>query len=334
MSQKIKVWFHAGMPKCGSSAVQVFFAKNREKFLKKNLHYPEFGLAEDAKKGKITSGNGFKIAKEILDSKDDRDIEAICKKILEECKKYNVENHVISSELFYSIPLEKWKILLDVLGVDADVYVAFFVRRQDQFLMSSYMQKVKRKGLTTYPEDFFTKSYKKHNLKYYEKTKGLVSVFGNGNVFPMIYEDALERDGVCGALAKEILGELPDWVLSGKNEIINTSLTPFEIKLMLVCNKFQPRMNFSDFLVENSIRSMSSNVGEPHQIIPFSMVEEIVEYYKEDNDKFISTFCFDTGFPEPTAYEFIDVNKIEISSQEVIEVILGMMVSLDRRMQD
>lgn len=156
MSQKIKVWFHAGMPKCSSSAAKFFLQKIERNSLKK-FALPRVWAGRGCKKGKITSGNGFKIAKEILDSKNDRDIEAISKKILEECKRYNVENHVISSELFYSIPLEKWKSFLDVLGVDAEAYVAFFVRRQDQFLMSSYMQKVKRKGLTISPEDFFYK---------------------------------------------------------------------------------------------------------------------------------------------------------------------------------
>src|SRR4051794_33359112 len=53
------LWLHFGLAKTGSSALQVFFARNTLAFRKQGIIYPWHSHAVE---GKVTSGNGLWLA--------------------------------------------------------------------------------------------------------------------------------------------------------------------------------------------------------------------------------------------------------------------------------
>jgi hypothetical protein len=54
------LWLHVGLPKTGTSALQVYFARNADAFRRQGSSYP---WGEDAIEGRITPGNGYLLAR-------------------------------------------------------------------------------------------------------------------------------------------------------------------------------------------------------------------------------------------------------------------------------
>ena len=61
-----KIILHCGMPKTGSSALQVQLAQSRETLLKHGFDYLPMGDFKQARQGRITSGNGAGLARAYL----------------------------------------------------------------------------------------------------------------------------------------------------------------------------------------------------------------------------------------------------------------------------
>ena len=63
------LYIHAGMPKCGTSALQVFLAQNSDKLRDSDLDYLQLGDLSGAKSGEITSGNAGPLARSMYPPK-------------------------------------------------------------------------------------------------------------------------------------------------------------------------------------------------------------------------------------------------------------------------
>jgi hypothetical protein len=335
-NQKIrKLWIHGGLPKTGTSALQVFFQQN-VKQLEDNcgLHYIQHGDSlRDAEKGKITSGNAFDLAmrmgEQTWDVRKDKDVDVLITYILASA----YSDFLISSELFARVQPQNWQLFTDVLTeAQINTKYIFFARRQDQFLMSAYMQNVKRHGYSKPITEFVRKEYKRYSyLKYYSHTKMLESVFGEGNVFPLIYEAAPKcKTGIAGLMLKKITGRESDWFEPGTP--INTSLTPGELKMMMMANKYNPRMHFSDVLVEGSIKAGKTTAFTTHNLIAPNLAQEVIDYFSEENAKFVSEYCDDTGFPTEIAQEYVDIESLSLNHSDFSDVIVRYLVNFDHRL--
>ncbi len=335
------LYVHAGLPKNGSSALQVFFAKNQNNLLKNDIEYLKIGKKDDieeAKKGNITSGNGALLSRSMLNKKHEAyhsDEGKLYSEMLDIVKKSKVSTGLISSEFFALLSLDiikTWKEDLALLGVT--LKFIFYVRRQDQFLMSGYMQRVKRHGYMGNPNDYLLNEYKLiHFLNYFGYFNEIETILGQNNLVVSIYElTKINTKGLVGHFMQSILGECPEWV--NIDPVVNTSPSLIEIKLMLMANKYSPRMKFSDFIVEDSIKAGRSTKYKLHSIVSPEVTQVIMDYFKNQNSKFEKKYCNGQVFPsiDYIQKEYLDIDDLFFSSGEVMEIIAGFLVRYDRRL--
>lgn len=329
------LYVHAGLPKCGSSALQVFFAKNMDNLLKNNIEYFSIGDIEAGKKGSISSGNGSLLSRSMLRKEHEAYLDRpdLYSSLLDKVINSNKDVGLLSSEFFAVLPLDKikkWK--EDLLKIGVKLKFIFYARRQDQFLMSSYMQRVKRHGYTGDPSKYIQSEYKKiHFLNYFGYFNQYENILGKENLNVSIYESTKQHEkGLVGHFMDIITGKCPDWVQI--DPVVNTSPSPLEIKLILIANKYGPRMKFSDYIIEDSIKAGRSSKFKEHSIVSPEVLNEVMEYFKEQNKLFEEKYTHGQLFPDIVSGEFVDINNLQFTSEDVMDIISGLMVRFDRRL--
>src|SRR5450631_2837417 len=98
--------FHIGIPKTGSSAIQVFLARNRPALLREGVDYLNSGEFHMGVAGKISSGNGAFLARCLLPEGARAKIvpgESHLTEALEAIKASDAHTGLISSEMFVDV---------------------------------------------------------------------------------------------------------------------------------------------------------------------------------------------------------------------------------------
>lgn len=141
-----KLFLHIGCGKTGSSALQVWLYKNHEAFLSSGVLYPKTG--KDIKNDyQITSGNGVKLSRDLLDNKN---LDCIF-----EAFSSGVENVLFSSENFQKFgeaELIFLKEKCEAAGIE--VHILAFVRDVYDVVFSLYVQAVKRNNYSKSFRDY------------------------------------------------------------------------------------------------------------------------------------------------------------------------------------
>ena len=137
VSIKPIVYFHIGMPKTGTSAIQGFLDINREILAsEKQCLYPNFRDADFTKGNSLNHGPFFLQAKKSNDFSDlNRQFTEACLY----CEKKGIPKMVISNEGFF---WHWWpafiKNLINITGVDYRIII--YLRRQDNFVAAGWKQ--------------------------------------------------------------------------------------------------------------------------------------------------------------------------------------------------
>lgn len=334
-----KLYIHSGLPKTASSALQVFFAKYQSQLLDRGVEYFDMGDFKAGTQGSITSGNGSLLARSMLNESHEayyhssQDLQA---KLLKSIKNSQSDIGLLSSEYFTVVPAKKlndWKESLFEEGIS--LILVYYVRRQDQYLMSGYMQRVKRHAYVGSPEEYILSLYQDvHFLKYYSFTKDLVNNLGREHVCPFIYESTqMHPHGIVGHFMESVLQISPTWDID--NPIINTSPSPIEIKFILMANQYSPTMKFSDFIVEDSISRHRSSNHKHHKIISAETTNTIMNYFSEQNKLFEEEFGKGDVFPKINLQEYkdhINLETVTFSTEEMVDIVSGLLVRFDRRL--
>lgn len=183
-----KLYLHIGMTKTGTSALQRFFANNRERLYEDGIWYPELEaeLKVDEKQ-KIFLGNADFLLKCSVDMEDMSNeqrhfFEDICKKLLS-----GEKDILLSHEGIYKKDGVVYKNLKDQ-GFDVKVIIC--LRRQDLWGESWWNQRVKTVSITENCFDFIQRM----DLDYYKIVKGIAAVVGKDNVIVHVYESGDGRE--------------------------------------------------------------------------------------------------------------------------------------------
>lgn len=330
--------FHIGTPKTGSSALQVFFAKNRQQLLAKKVDYLPIGEVALGAAGKVSSGNGAFLSRSVLPIGTPARIpdgRRYIQEFLAAVRGSNADLGIISSELFAFADGEALASLIaDLRKLDIVPRCFYFIRNQVQFLASAYMQQVKRHGCTEQPAEYVRRTYKHTRfLNHHSFYLGQCDLFGRPNILCRTYEAALKtKRGLFHATLKALAIESDG--LDFAIDDVNTSISTRELSIMLLLNRFHPRMRFSDAVIENAAQFGSAASGQIHNFLPRALVEEIEGYFAEENANIAREY-----FHRPAVFaavplegEHQSVSVDDLSTSDLIAFFGGLLVRYDERL--
>ena len=328
---------HIGIPKTGSSALQVFCAQNRQALLAQSLDYFELGDFSLGARGKISSGNGAHLARSFLRTqaagyRSDREQQlAVLERAIAAS---TAATGLLSSEIFIFADdaalaeFARW-----LAARDVSLQFFYFVREQIQFLTSSYIQQVKRHACTESSEEYILRTYEKiAHIKYSKLFDRLAKIASPERIICRNFLDTrASKHGICDVFLNS-LGLDPQG-LEFVDASVNVSLDMTEIKIMLALNKLKPRMVFSDLLVENAARRGRKSSDLAHQLLSREALERIERYFAEDNARFARAYfgrdhLFEAREPAPD----VRPPDAEPGLSEVMEVFGGLLVRFDERL--
>lgn len=328
---------HAGMPKNGSSALQVMFAKNYEKLKELSIEYFKIGDFEAGLSGAITSGNGAQLSRSLLGEKHEVYLHdpkrQHLNKLLDLIEKSDSEIGIVSSEFFTNIPKSSIELLRnECLKIGVTVKYFYYIRRQDQFLMSGYMQRVKRHHCTIYPEEFIKSSYKNVGfLNYFSFSEAVSSALGKENVIVRNFDKCKKHPkGLAVDFIENIGCQVADFSI--ENKVINISPTPIEIKTLLVLNKYKPKVSLTDGIVQDSVLYNRGNLTTKHSILKPEVCLEVLEYFAKQNERINKEYLAKDQALDLTLdhSSYIDLEKLELSPMELLDIIGSILVRLDK----
>ena len=329
--------FHIGIPKTGSSALQVFLAKNATLLTEKSVNYLQIGEFALGKQGQISSGNGALLARSIFPENAQArtaDPDRHIKEFFDALNRSTANIAIISSEMFIDVSKEAFSRLLDRIaktGVKSRVF--YYVRSQTQFMSSAYIQQVKRHHYTKTPGEYIQSSYKHIPfLKYHSLYEKLCEIFGSENVVCRTYDAAIKaRSGVFHSFLNAFSVD-PEG-LSLTTADVNTGIPAKQIAIMRALNQFTPRMRFSDAVVENAALTGSVESGQIHNILPEALISEINDFFDNENRKFArSYFKRQELFPPiPQFDEPETISVDDLNSTDLLMFFGGLLIRYDDR---
>ena len=330
--------FHIGTPKTGSSALQVFLARNRQNFLDRKVDYLPIGEISLGAAGKISSGNGAFLSRTVLPAGAPARIadgERVVRECLEAVQNSNADLGIISSELFvYAEAQALSAIIAELRKMGIVPRCFYFIRSQVQCLASIYMQQVKRHSCTEQPMQYIGRAYKNiHFLRHHSFYREQCALFGASNVLCRTYDAAIEtKKGLFHAMlnALSVGADSLDFAI----EDVNTSMSTRELSIMLLLNRFHPRMRFSDTVIENAAQFGSAASGQIHNFLPRALVAEMDQFFAKENAKIARQYFHREQLfsAAPLQGEHQDVSVDSLSVADLIAFFGGLLVRYDDRL--
>ncbi|WCL54944.1 hypothetical protein [Gimibacter soli] len=329
-------YLHIGIFKTGSSALQVYFARNAEKLAAAGIRYPDTGNRKRAEAGLITSGNGVWLARSLLPKSnfmqraDTRD--AQLKLFAEMLGNGAGRDLLLSSEFFSDIEPAEMQRLADVAAAQGyGLKILLYVRDQAAYLESLYVQHVKRRALTADPESYIGAIYKDFlHLHFGTFVKGLQAIAGEDNVRVHRYP----ADDLF-ATASAYLGVDPA-TLEQPAETINASLPHKYLPLLLRLNRLKPPQSFSDQIV-GALAALEEDVrlsGTARTLLPPALTAKIAGHFAAENDALARQLCIDGPlFPaREKPYISLEEAAASLDLDSITNLLGGLLVEQEKRL--
>jgi hypothetical protein len=333
-----EIILHLGIPKTGSTALQAFLARNYGALLTRSVDYFRMGEFELGLKGRIAAGNGVHVACSLLPESHARRIANGERYLAELDRLIDVspaERGVLSSEMFANAERRQLRAFLERLhGRDIAVRGIYYIRRQDQLLSSSYVQQVRLHGYTEPPEDYVrTLAANNGFLRYHSLYRSMVDLFGAANLVCRSYDDAVrQKNGVFADFLAA--AAIDDAGLSFDIPKVNTSVSAREVAMLLLLNRFRPRKQFIDMVVENADKNAKGS--SRHNLLSRPLIAEIEALFREENTKLAEEY-----FKRPVLFDPAPIEGPEdplasttLTIEDLVIFLGGLLVRFDGRLSE
>jgi hypothetical protein len=297
------VYLHIGMPKTGTSSLQLFCEKNREILKEKGYCYPNIPLryldASRTRNAHFLVGNIFRKSGEPDTEATNRQREQGYRYIKEQFEQYDYI--VLSDEGI-------WKCLKtsprNIIGEVNDFCRAYsyqlkvivYLRRQDDFLESYWKQKVRRRGATRTWKSFLKNTPSYVILDYYEHLKKISDVVGIENVIVRCYEKERFSGGSIYSDFLDVIGLELDEKFVPLEKPVNLSLSNNYAEIKRIMNKllsdnWEVRHKENEWL-EQVAAACSRQQTDSAKTSMFSQAErkKFMKKYEKSNQKVAQEF--------------------------------------------
>lgn len=233
------IYLHIGMPKTGTTCLQKALFNNRDKFLENGYLYPKSDIKNNAKE--IVNRYCHNTLAHCLMGLEDKD-NTLSMSIWEELKteidSINPRNVIISAEAFTSFKifyqletLAKIKNLLK----EYEIKVVIYLRKQDEFLESSYCYMVKLGACSVGIQELFNKY--QYIFNYYQMLENWANIFGYDNMIVRCFAKSNTKDHIFADFLRVInqFNNKSDYKVD-YNAKINVSPSGKMIKILLLIN--------------------------------------------------------------------------------------------------
>jgi hypothetical protein len=281
-----KVYLHIGFGKTGTTAIQNFFYLNRDKFLKKGIHYPTAGIKKKGRHGKghhglaVLGGGSF----------NDK-VRSNYSKLLHEIDEVDCDTVFLSSERFCFITKDKINYIAEQFK-DAKVTIIFYVRRQKPLIESTFLQwQKKEKDYLGDINKFFNAHVPAFDLM--NRIEPWATAFGKQNIIARVFDPQVIGDDVRLDLIKTLGWE--NRISIDSLSLENHSLLPEFSKLVNIIDR--AKIDHKDrkrVVKELLVLSLRFKAQSSFELVSADLAETIKEIYFDSNKLFAQNYLDET----------------------------------------
>lgn len=335
------LYLHIGLPKTGTTAIQLFCERNVEALRRKGYDYPMFEKRFDQA---TLHRNGHFLISEIMDGdqenikKQNEILEAGLEKVRESFEKYDFV--ILSDESIWNTVIHResahglWdKLKQHADGCNYQIKLIVYLRRQDEYAAAWLAQKVmgrnEKYGTMTWEE--FETMTDVISPDYYERLENLARDFGKENLIVRPYDRDRFPDGKIENDFFRCIGLSIDDGFVPNEENINVSLDGTYSEMQRLLNMLDYQKEFKR-TYSKAARQCTLLTKEKTSALSKAERERFIERYKESNAK-VAREYMNLGTDEPFSYEIKDIPKWDEDMVNMMEHMVLFFGEMARRQE-
>ena len=323
------IYLHIGTHKTGTTALQNFLFRNREELLSKGFLYPK-----SARPG--GSRGHHNLAWSVKKAKRYDPLAGSWKEIQKEINRLSPDNVVLSSEEFEIKDFDRVSLVKSHLE-RYRTKIVVYLRRQDDFFQSVYVQNVKG-GISLNIHEFIQKI--QYRGDYYELLKPWRDLFGKENIIVRIYEKEKLANGGLYEDFMSSVGIETNEKYEQPRGLINFSPEPKIVELIRLLNEIVWKGKFSFSKQDRLnlyVKPLLENIDGEQAINKDTILSakeriDIINEFKASNQKVAQEYL---GQENLFTAELPDLNKPEARFNEFNHKQLrDLLLSLEKQSKD
>jgi len=289
----MRVYLHIGLEKTGTSSIQQFLRINRDALKAARLLFPHAPGAEnhmalsaaaqnEQKRDDLRMIYGLDSPAKIREFR-----KTLVEKLVAEAEEAGCHTVVLSGEHCSSrltTPAEVELLWRMLQSLTKDIRVIVYLRRQDEFLCSTYSTDVKSgfTGSMKLP----SAELREQRYNYYPLLERWDSVVGRANLICRIYDRAALKDGDVVADFLQLLG-LDYEENYRRPERVNESLDVNALEFLRLFNQIIPRFKNEkpNVLRGNIVKLLQMASDGPAAALPDEELAEFMRHFRESNTR-------------------------------------------------
>lgn len=289
----MRMYLHIGVEKTGTSSIQQFLRINRDALKESGLLFPRAPGAEnhmalaaaaqnERKRDDLRLIYGLDSVAKIHDFR-----KQLAEKLLAESEEAGCHTVVLSGEHCSSrltTPAEVELLWRMLQSLTHDIRVIVYLRRQDEFLCSTYSTDVKS-GFTG-PMKLPSAELRDQRYNYYPLLQRWNSVAGRANLICRIYDRGALKDGDVVADFLQLVG-LDYKEAFRRPERVNESLDIDALEFLRLFNQSVPRFKKDrpNLLRGNVVKLLQAASNGPAAALPDEELAEFMRHFRESNTR-------------------------------------------------
>lgn len=311
------LFLHIGTPKTGTTSLQQFLFQNNKTLETFGFSFPTFPLSfpniRQQRNGRFLIARFF-TQNDVRDYEKEHEIENTgYQLLLEQLSRY--DNVILSEESIWHACDHKenfWWNLDKILKKNGhNLKIIVYLRRQDLFVQSYWLHKVREQETLTFQEYISKKKYKFCHLDYYEHLENIAFYVGKENIIVRVYENQ-QYEGNDHSIFSDFLHILNIPMTEQfkvPSLLYNTSIDPICAETKRLLNNM-PEFSEKNYIWLNRLRDLSQDNKEAERFFVPSLFtkEELDAFYcnfEEGNKKIAQEYLHRLDgnlFQEPFVY--------------------------------